>query len=198
VPSEVARCLRTYAYKTGEFVLASGQKSNEYVNVRNAILHPAAQPTLIEAILDCLDLSDDGPDAIAGVAVGAIPLAVLAADRIRRCRARPCFTLVVRKEDKKHGTGDAVDGLDNVRGYTRPGSGFTDVILLEDVVTTGESTLKAMAKLRENMLRVTDVIVVVDREQGGLGVVRTSHPLVNVRALTTLRDIREAEPLRLK
>lgn len=178
--ADIARTLRQFAYKTGgPFPLASGGTSDEYLDVKNAVLHPAAGPVLAGrvAALVC----GDRIDAVAGVLVGG---ALLAKD-VAGVLVMPC--LAVRTEPKDHGLPEPVLGLDNVKGERTP-----HVVLVEDVVTRGTSVLKALFFLSQYGVRVDRVIAVCDREQGGLDAIRKVHPDLKVEALTTLSKVRRA------
>lgn len=178
--------LKKYAYKTGEFVLASGQKSNEYLDVKNALHHPYAAPFIVRAVT--YDGHIQGQDCVAGVAVGGVPLATLVAADLNRRHSKPCFPLTVRLEAKAHGTKGSIDGIDNVMHLAKP----RRVVLLEDVITTGGSTRKALDVLRDHELLVDHVICVVDREQGGIDALKKDYPEIRVTALTTMSAVRGA------
>jgi orotate phosphoribosyltransferase len=101
--------------------------------------------------------------------------------------SRPVHQLTVRPEPKGHGLGNQVDGLDNLQGVTDP-----HCILVEDVITTGTSTAKAVQALEQSGVKVRAVVAVVDREQDSLPALRRLFPGVEVVALTTLSEIRAA------
>lgn len=160
--------------RTGDFQLSSGERSSEYLDVRAAILAEnngiAWQAFgLIPAV-----------DAFAGVVLGGALLAL----RLAQWR-NSVPALAVRAEPKQHGLQQQVEGLANVQ----PGA---MVALVEDVVTSGGSVLRAADALHAAGLRVVHVLAVVDREQGGLERVRAALPGVPVLALTTLEKVRGA------
>lgn len=174
------------------FVLASGEKSWVYIDVRRTVLLPhglyAAGAVLLDAYLT--DDPGDGEDltvgAIAGPAIGAIPLAsslCLAAFTFDQQGAPPM--LLVRKEAKGHGKGNLVEGLDNVEAGTA-------VLVVEDVVTTGGSTIKTIQALKNAGLEPKLVIALVDREQGGLETI-TRETGVRAKAVYTLTGLTTVE-----
>ena len=143
------------AYRHGEFTLASGRRSNHYVNCKPVSLSGAGLFLLSLAMLEHIE-SD--AKAVAGLTLGADPLvsgvAMAAAQTNRSLDA-----LIVRKQAKGHGTGDWLEG-------PSPASG-SQITVLEDVVTTGGSSLKAVRCLRDAGFKVSHVVTIVDRQEGG-------------------------------
>lgn len=175
--------LKKYAYRKESinFTLASGKRSDEYVDVKNAILHPASWP-LVYAMATVIP---EDTDAIAGIVSGGIPLAVLAA----RMRGKPA--LMVRTTPKGHGTGELIEGIANVRNKK------TNCWLIEDVVSTGTTTLAAVGVLKDYHqvgLLLTGILVVCDRTGDNMHRLREACPGINIEALTTLESVREARP----
>ncbi len=145
--------IKEKALLRGEFTLASGKKSNYYINVKKIILDSEGCFLSGKIILDML-----GADIIAvgGVPVGAIPLvaSVLLNGYMNK---RQLKGFIVRKDKKDYGTGRQIEG-DIFEGE--------NAVLLEDVVTTGGSLLKALKISRENGINIKKVISVVDRSEG--------------------------------
>ena len=143
------------AYRLGEFTLASGKKSNHYVNCKPVTLSGNGL-LLISHLL--LDLIDAQAVSVAGLTLGADPLvsgvAMAAAHSGRSLNA-----LIVRKEPKGHGTESWLEG-------PLPPEGSL-VTVLEDVVTTGGSSLRAVNQIRDLGYMVERVVAVVNREEGG-------------------------------
>ena len=145
-------CLADHAYehRPEGFVLASGMTSTEYLDCRAALSHGEALPVLgrtvaREVVAEAV--------AVGGLTMGADPIAVstsLVSGRLR--------WFSVRKEPKKHGTKKMIEG-DVPKG--------TAVVVVDDVVTSGGSTIEAIQKARAEGLRVVQVIVLVDREESG-------------------------------
>jgi len=143
------------AYKEGEFVLSSGQQSHYYINGKQVTLHPQGGLLVGQVMLPMVP-----PDAIAvaGLTLGADPI-VTAVSVVAAAQGRSLAALIVRKQSKGHGTQAAIEGP-----TLAPDS---PVVVLEDVVTTGQSALKAVTQLRQAGYRVNQVISLVDRLQGG-------------------------------
>ena len=135
------------AIQFGDFTLTSGKKSKYYVDIKKA----STKHEILELMGDMLAQHVKG-EILAGVELGAVPLVAITAVKAKR------DYLIIRKERKEHGTSKLIEG-DFQRGMT--------VDIIEDVVTTGGSVLRAVKILRENGLKVKRVICVVDREEGG-------------------------------
>jgi len=143
------------AYKFGDFSLASGKKSSHYVNCKPVSLSGEGLLSISSLFLKQIDENDSG---VAGLTLGADPLVsgvvMLAAQSGIDLRG-----LIVRKEAKGHGTGAWLEGPLPPKGSV--------ITVLEDVVTTGGSSLKAVEKLRAEGYLVSKVLAIVDREEGG-------------------------------
>lgn len=150
----------------GEFTLASGQRSKVYFDCKRASLDPEGLhliATLVLEIIDDLERRDRRPiDALGGPTIGADPIVGHAAgrswERAAATGARPLRGFLIRKDPKGHGT------LRRIENELPSGS---RVVIIEDVVTTGASTLEAIRAAEDAGLEVAAVISVVDREQGG-------------------------------
>jgi len=143
------------AYRSGEFSLASGRSSKHYVNCKPVSLSGVGL-ALISSML--LEHVEENSVAVAGLTLGADPLVSGVAMKAGQIN-RPLDALIVRKEAKGHGTGAWLEG-------PLPPAGSL-VTVLEDVVTTGGSSLKAVNQLRELGFLVRRVVTIVDREEGG-------------------------------
>ena len=153
----LARILKEKSYREGDFVLASGRRSDYYFDCRVTALS-AEGSWLIGSLFNDL-LADLAIRGVGGMTLGADPL-VTATTVISWERGRPLHGLIVRKEAKGHGTGQCVEGL----GTFAPGDA---VAMLEDVVTTGGSLLKACERVRDAGLEIAAVCAILDREEGG-------------------------------
>ena len=149
--------VRDKALIRGSFRLASGQISDHYFDCKRVTLDPEGAYWSAEAILDLIEREGLDVRAIGGPTIGADPIAAAVAVRSRE-RGRPLPAFLVRDRAKDHGTGRMLENA--------PPKG-TPVIVVEDVVTTGNSTLQAIRTCEEGGLRVAAVICLVDREQGG-------------------------------
>jgi orotate phosphoribosyltransferase len=139
----------TGAVKSGEFTLSSGKKSDFYVDCRKISLHPQGSRLIGKIIIE--KIKGIKVDSIGGLTLGADPItsAVVTLSDI------PGF--IVRKKEKSHGTQQKIEGL------IAPGQ---NVVVVEDVATTGASALQAIEAVEAVGTKVVKVISVVDREEG--------------------------------
>lgn len=137
------------------FVLSSGKTSPFYFDCRRTTMLPAAMPLIGKLVFERIR---GAVDAVGGLTMGADPIACAVA-YWSQSRREPLAAFSVRKEAKAHGMQRWVEGA--VEPKAR-------VAIVEDVVTTGESTLKAIARCREQGFRVERVVALVDREEGGM------------------------------
>ena len=149
------RHLARAAYRRGQFTLASGRQSEHYVNCKPVSLSGSGLALVSSAMLP---LVEPESVAVAGLTLGADPL-VSGVAMTAAATGRSLDALIVRKQAKGHGTGAWLEG-------PLPESGAL-VTVLEDVVTTGGSSLKAVNQLKEAGYRVQRVVTIVDREEGG-------------------------------
>lgn len=147
--------LCTLAYKEGDFTLSSGQKSTYYINGKQVTLHPQGALATGKLLLSMLP---EDTVAVAGLTLGADPI-VSAVSVVSAMTSTGIPALIVRKEAKGHGTQAYIEGP------TLPSG--AKVVVLEDVVTTGQSAMKAVERLRGAGYTVDLVISLVDRQQGG-------------------------------
>jgi len=143
------------AYKEGDFVLSSGQRSSYYINGKHVTLHPEGALAIGRILFS--QLSAD-TQAVAGLTLGADPI-VTAVSVVSAYENRPIPGLIVRKESKGHGTKAYIEGPSLPAGSL--------VVVLEDVVTTGQSAMSAVERLKQAGYNVNQVIALVDRQQGG-------------------------------
>ncbi|MDQ3365947.1 MAG: orotate phosphoribosyltransferase [Myxococcota bacterium] len=168
--------LRTLAFAEREVVLSSGLRSNFYVDCKQVSLHPEGA-ALIGALFHAV-IDEVAPSAVAvgGLTLGADPLAT-ATSLISFQLGRPRSAFLVRKEPKGHGTNQWVESASLPAG--------AEVVILEDVVTTGAATLKAIERARLAGLVVIHAVALVDRLEGGREAVVQEAPLTT---LFTRRD----------
>jgi len=148
--------VREKALQFGEFRLASGKTASYYLDCRQVTLDPAGARLVAEGMLDLL-AAEGLPAAVGGMAIGADPITA-AVVALSDLRGTPVRGFMVRKEAKGHGTARYVEGP------VRPGD---PVVVVEDVVTTGGSSLRAIERAEEFGLKVTRVLAIVDRMEGG-------------------------------
>jgi orotate phosphoribosyltransferase len=137
------------------FTLASGRKSNYYFNCKPTTLDPEGMNLIGAIVFDIL--KDTNVTAAGGLTLGADPIAN-AVSVISYQKGKPIKSFIVRKDVKDHGTKSAIEG--NVR----PGE---KVAIIDDVITTGASTITAIEQARKEGLNVELVITLIDREEGG-------------------------------
>lgn len=169
--------LRRRSFERKKVVLASGRESDFFIDCKQAALTAEGHALVGEVMLDALAVLPPC-DAVAGVELGGCPLAS-AVSLVSFQRGRPLDALYVRKEQKDHGSKRLVEGDKSIRPGLR-------VIMLEDVITTGGSTLKAVERIKTTGVEVVGVAALVDRLEGGAEAIRAAGlPLV---AITTRRD----------
>src|SRR5260221_134562 len=161
--------LTELSYEQREVTLASGAKSNFYIDCKQAVL-TAEGHFLVASCFGRL-LTERAPEveAIGGVTMGADPLAS-AVSTLSFVAGRPLPAFYVRKEAKGHGTGQWIEGTKSLRPGMR-------VAILEDVVTTGGSALKAIARVREHGRVVAAILGLDGREEGGREILEKEAPL---------------------
>jgi orotate phosphoribosyltransferase len=161
-PKQKARLLALLterSYQKRDVVLASGRRSDFFIDCKQTVLTAEGHALVGAVMLDAIELSGARPTAVAGVELGGCPLASAVA-LISFQRGAPLDAIYVRKEAKDHGSARALEGNTRLAAGSR-------VVILEDVVTTGGSTLKCATKLREAGYEVAGVIALVDRQEGG-------------------------------
>jgi len=174
--------LRERSYRRGRFVLASGKTSDFFIDCKQAVLTAAGHALVGELMLDAFRQLPPC-DAVAGVALGGCPLAS-AVSLTSELRGRAVPALYVRKAAKDHGTRRLVEG-------PLPPDG--SAVLVEDVITTGGSSLEAVATLQDAGVKVVGVVVLVDRLEGGAeNLVRAGLQVVSIY---TRRDFVDEAPL---
>ena len=168
--------------KRGDFVLASGRRSSLYVDCRLTTMSPDGQLIIGRIALAALRSSGWPVDAVGGLTLGADPISyavahasALAAERGDGAMVR-AFT--VRKEAKAHGTGRLIEG---------PFQSGDNVVVVEDVITTGGSALKAVESVRAAGGNVVGVLALVDREEGGREAIEAAG--LKVLALVTATEL---------
>jgi len=174
--------LRSLAFQEREVVLSSGRTSNFYLDCKQVSLDPEGA-TLIGELFHAT-IEEVAPQALAvgGLTLGADPLAT-ATSVVSFLAGRPRAAFLVRKEPKGHGTNQWLES-------TRLPAG-AEVVVVEDVITTGAATLKAVERARLTGLRVVHALGLVDRLEGGREAVTREVPLTT---LFTRRDFLPDSP----
>jgi orotate phosphoribosyltransferase len=156
--------LRTLSFQKKRVVLASGKESDFFIDCKQTVLTAEGHALVGELMLDSVTKLAKRAAAIAGVELGGCSLAS-AVSLVSFQRGAPLDAIYVRKEAKEHGSRRELEG----NGRLPAGAA---VAILEDVITTGGSTLKAAAKLRDGGYPIAGVVALVDRLEGGTEALR--------------------------
>ena len=168
--------IRTESLQRGEFTLASGKKASYYLDCRNITLHPKGANVIAEGMLEVMRSTGTLPEAVGGMAIGADPITA-SIITLAGQQDLPLKGFMVRKEPKDHGTGKQVEG---------PVKAGQRVVIVEDVITSGGSALKAVDAAREYGLVVERVIAIIDRLAGGEEAFKAKG--LELHTQTTIRD----------
>ncbi len=172
----LAALIRQRALKFGNFTLTSGKKATYYLDGKQVTLEPNGARLVAEGILDLLNKEARFPDAVGGMAIGADPITA-AVVTMSAVRGTPLRGFMIRKEPKGHGTNQYVEGP------VQPGD---EVAIVEDVVTTGGSSLAAVERAEGFGLKVVRIVGIIDRLEGGAGAfAERGYPF---SSLFTIRD----------
>ena len=174
---ELLELLKKYAYKKGEFTLSSGRKTDHYINCKPVTLTGRGL-TLSSAIL--LSAVEEDCKSVGGLTLGADPL-VSGIAVISALERATMDALIVRKEPKGHGTASQIEGPIPPEG--------SKVVVLEDVVTTGASAVKAVNVLRDAGLTVERIVTIVDRQVDGEADATVCAAQLELCSLFTLHDL---------
>lgn len=141
------------------FTLVSGRQSFYYFDCKATTLDAEGVSLIGEVMFEAIEplIGPMGIDGIGGLTLGADPISISAAIAAGR-RGRSLSPLIVRKEPKKHGTQKWIEG-DAAR--------VKNVVVIDDVITTGGSTITAIERMRESGLAIVKAAVIIDREEGG-------------------------------
>ncbi len=169
----LAELLRELSYQQRDVTLASGRRSSFYFDGKQTALHPEGAALIGKLLWDAIVAQGVKVEGVGGLTLGADPLATaVSLASLQALRPVPAF--IVRKEPKGHGTGQWIEGRRNLP------AGST-VVVLEDVVTTGGSALKAAQRIEEEGLKVSLIAAVIDRTEGGREAVEAAgYPLVSL------------------
>jgi len=180
--STLISLLATRSAKRGQFTLASGKQSTFYIDARLTTMSPEGLSTIGPLALSVLTQLKWNVDAVGGLTLGADPIAY-AISYASADTDRPLRAFTVRKELKTHGTGKLLEG---------PFSKGDRVAVIEDVITTGGSAIRAIDAVRAAGGIVAGVLALVDREEGGRQTIEDAG--VPVVTLATATQIISALP----
>ena len=172
---ELLELIKKYAYKKGEYKLSSGKESEHYVNCKPVTLSGRGL-----TLASLLMLKEVDTSYVAGLTLGADPL-VSGVALVSALDSRMVNALIVRKEAKGHGTQAWIEGL------LPPEK--TKVTVLEDVITTGGSAIKAVEKLRDAGYVVDKIVTIVDRQVDGEADKLMKENSIKLTSIYTLEDI---------
>jgi len=166
--------------KRGQFTLASGKQSNFYIDARLTTMSPEGLSIIGPLALSALRKTDWRVDAVGGLTLGADPISY-AISYASAASDHPLRAFTVRKEPKTHGTGKVLEG---------PFREGDRVAVVEDVITTGGSALRAIEAVRSAKGIVAGVLALVDREEGGREAIENAG--ISVISLVTASQLMSA------
>src|ERR1043165_6707829 len=185
---QLLNLLATVSFRLGEFTLSSGAKSDYYIDCRTTTLHAEGAALTGRVFFDLLQQQDWKVKAIGGLTLGADPI-VVATSVISSQAGVPVHGFLVRKAEKAHGMGRRVEGFQE-KGAR--------VVIVDDVCTTGSSTIQAIEAAREFGFNIAGVACLVERlEAGGRPAVEKAAAPVPFISVFTSNDVKAAH-LRLK
>jgi orotate phosphoribosyltransferase len=180
--SALVRLLASRSVRRGTFILASGRESTHYVDARLTTMSPEGLALIGPLALNAVRACGWAADAVGGLTLGADPIAyAIALASVSSPPLVRAFT--VRKEAKQHGTGRLVEG---------PMREGDRVVVIEDVITTGGSALRASDAVRRAGATISGILALVDREEGGRAVLEGEGFEVN--CLVTVSELLELAP----
>lgn len=162
--------LKRNSLKFGDFVLASGKRSNYYFDSKLTTLTAEGSHLVGKCFFEIIKENNIKADLIGGMTLGSDPI-VTSVALVSQIEGKPIDAFIVRKEPKGHGTQNFIEGLVE-KGKT--------AIIVDDVVTTGGSTFKAIKKAEDFGLKVVAVIALLDREEGGREELSKKYPFYSV------------------
>jgi len=159
IREELFELVRSRSFRTGSFKLSSGEVSNVYFNMKQTMMHPKGAELTARAFL--LAMGGLDVDFVSGLEMGAVP-AIGSIAALSSALGQPVKTTFVRKRAKEHGTQDVIEGL----GPTETLDG-AQVLVIDDVSTTGKSILQAIEEVRRVGGIVNHAACIVNRAEGG-------------------------------
>ncbi|MBW2452324.1 MAG: orotate phosphoribosyltransferase [Deltaproteobacteria bacterium] len=156
--SELMQIIRNRSYEQREVTLASGRKSNFYFDGKQTTLHARGGLLVGKAFWEALKGFEGPVDGVGGLTLGADPIAT-ATSIAAALDGQEVHAFIIRKEPKGHGTGQWLEGRKNLPIGSR-------VVIVEDVTTTGGSSMKAVERAEQEGLKVLGILTLVDRQEG--------------------------------
>lgn len=183
IRERLKRLIRERSYREGDFTLASGKRSKYYIDLKATTLHPEGAWLIGRMAVDLIQDRRLAVDGVGGLTLGADPLATaISLAAFERKLHWPAY--IVRKEPKDHGTARYIEGCENLHEKAR-------LLVVEDVVTTGGSSLKAVDRLIDAGYTPSAVLTVVDRNEGGAEAMRARG--LAFLSLFSISDLKSAE-----
>jgi len=178
--NKLMELVREHALQFGNFTLASGKQASFYLDCRKVTLHPQGSNLIGAGLLDLLSAGEasEMPKAVGGLAIGADPITASIVV-IAGQRGLDLLGFMVRKEAKTHGTGKLVEGP------VVPGM---KCVIVEDVITSGGSALKAAESAKDFGMNVIGILGVIDRLEGGREAIEQAG--YSLKTLLTINDFR--------
>ena len=186
--TDLVNLIATLSFKLGDFTLASGQKSDYYIDCRITTLHAEGGRLSGLVLYDMIVQYFPQAEGVGGLTMGADPLVSNTASasswhHLHHHRDNLVHGFLVRKAEKTHGTGRRLEG------FLKPGA---KVVIVDDVCTTGGSTITAIEATQAAGMDVIGVLCLVDREQGGRENIEAAAPNAPFYAAFTASDVRKA------
>lgn len=179
IKDELKVIVRDLSYEEREVTLASGRKSNFYFDGKQTTLHARGGLLVGQAFWDEIKTIDASIVGVGGLTMGADPIAS-ATSIAARLDGHDVHAFIIRKEPKGHGTGQWLEGRKNLPAGSR-------VIIVEDVTTTGGSSMKAVERATQEGLDVVAIVTLVDREEGAREAIEGAGQVL--RAIFTKSEI---------
>lgn len=178
---QLLELLATNSFRLGEFTLSSGGKSDYYIDCRTTTLHAKGAELTGRVFLDLMQQQGWRPKAVGGLTMGADPI-VVATSVISSQAGAPIHGFLVRKAEKAHGMGRRVEG------FQEKGA---PVVIVDDVCTTGSSTIQAIEAAREFGFNIAGVVCLVERlEAGGRPAVEKAADPAPFLSVFTSNDVK--------
>lgn len=176
--NRLKQILLDLSIQRGDFILTSGKRSNYYLDARRTTLDAEGAFCSAMAVLELLKTLEPYPKAIGGLTMGADPIVAAVAALSHQQGGPPVSGFLVRKEPKKHGARQSIEGWKGVGG--------DPVVIVDDVCTTGGSTIQAIEQAKAAGYNVVAAICLVDREEGGREAIEKLCPF---HSLFTAREL---------
>jgi orotate phosphoribosyltransferase len=181
--SALKEILCSRSVRFGEVTLSSGKISDVYVDCKLTTLSAEAMPLIGRVFLNKMAERGWTPQSVGGLTVGADPIAMSIA-RESLSGNNPINAFIVRKEPKKHGMQRFIEGIENTAGCS--------VVIIDDVCTSGGSTVQAIERARDAKMDIIGAICLVDRESGATRLLRERFGL-ELLSIFTLSDLKNIQ-----